>query len=54
MLKMLCSQHHITIKELSEALEIYKMNIKDEHIVLQPDFNSTTARAGTPITCNKI
>ena len=50
-LKMLCDQHHITISEVDQAIEIFKLNNNNEYLVLQPYFDSMMVRAGTPV-CN--
>lgn len=49
-LDMACSQHHITMEEVDQAVALLKQAKADPSIVvLQPPFSPSLVRAGTPV-----
>jgi hypothetical protein len=49
---MLAGQHHLTLSELAEGLELYRncCEVKNP-IVIAPEFTRSLIRAGTPVEC---
>ena len=49
---MLAGQHHLTVEEIQEAVDLYIRTTKEKDlIVVAPVFDQTLVRAGTPVEC---
>lgn len=47
---MLAGQHHLTIDEIEEGINIYrKVLYTKDTVIVAPDFNPNLVRAGTPV-----
>ena len=43
------SQHHLTLDELDEAVALVKREIEENIVIVQPPYNQSDIRSGTPV-----
>jgi hypothetical protein len=52
---MLAGQHHLTIDEIEEGVTLYIQAFGEKHVmIVQPKFDPSVVRAGTPVSCREV